>query len=361
MATTDAGGEVEVRVVHEVFGRTPGGEAVEIWTLLGGGVEVRIMTLGARIVGIRTPDRAGAMADLALGYATLDGYFAGKNTYFGALVGRYANRIAGGRFQLDGVEYQVPLQKGAANSLHGGVVGFDMLVWSAREIEGGVEMSLVSPDGDQGFPGRLTVHVRYTLRGSALHIGIRAETEKATVVNLTNHTYFNLSGEGSGLITDEVVSINADRFVPVGGAGMIPTGELREVKGTPFDLRRPTRIGEGIDADDEQLKLAGGYDHCWVVNGQAGEMREAARVEDPGTGRTLAVLTTEPGVQFYTGNSLDGTNVGKTGRAYVRRSGFCLETEHFPDSPNHPNFPSTVLRPGEIRQSETVFSFGVKL
>ena len=355
---TDAGREEVVAVEEAPFGRTPDGRAVEVWTLRNAAIEVRILTLGARVQALRTPDRNGALADIALGYAGIADYFEGKNTYFGAIVGRYANRIAGGRFAIDGKQYQISLPAGEKNSLHGGVVGFDMLIWKVRQISGGIEMFLESRDGDQGFPGTLSVTVTYTLQGSALHIGFRSETDEDTVMNLTNHTYFNLGGEGTGLITDEVAMLNAEQFVVVSSSAMIPTGELRSVDGTPFDLRKPKRIGDEIDAPDEQLRFAGGYDHCWVLKGTAGGMREAARVEHPPTGRTLSVLTTEPGVQFYTGNSLDGTHVGKTGREYVRRSGFCLETQHFPDSPNHSTFPSTLLRPREVRTSETVFRFG---
>ena len=354
-----APGHEDVVAVHEApFGHTPDGKAVAMWTLRNSAIEVRIITLGARVQAILTPDRTGALADIALGYAKVAEYFEGKNTYFGAIVGRYANRIGGGQFSLGGRHYQIALPPGETNSLHGGAVGFDMLLWQARKITDGVEMSLVSPDGDQGFPGRLTVHVAYTLQGSALRIVFRSETDRETVTNLTNHTYFNLAGEGVGLITDEIATVLAERFVAVRDAAMIPTGELRPVEGTPLDLREPKRIADEIDAPYEQLRFGGGYDHCWVLRGSAGELREAARVEHPPTGRTVSVLTTEPGIQFYTGNSLDGTHVGKTGRDYVRRSGFCLETQHFPDSPNHPNFPSTVLKPGEVRTSETVFLFG---
>ncbi len=345
--------------VHEApFGQTPDGQAVAIWTLRNSAAEVRIITLGARVQTILVPDRTGALADIALGYGKVADYFEGKNTYFGAIVGRYANRIGGGQFSLGGKQYQITLPAGQKNSLHGGAVGFDMLVWSAREIPGGVEMSLTSIDGDQGFPGTLSVHVSYTLQGSALHIGFRSETDKETVLNLTNHTYFNLAGEGVGLITDEIVTLNAPQFVVVRDAEMIPTGELRAVEGTPLDLRQPKRIADEVDAPYDQLQFGGGYDHCWVLEGNAGELREAARVEHPPSGRTLSVLTTEPGIQFYSGNSLDGSHTGKTGREYVRRSGLCLETQHFPDSPNHPNFPSTVLQPGVVCTSETVFRFG---
>lgn len=356
MSTTETTGELRTKVTREDFGTTPDGEAVEIYTLESASISVRIMTLGARVVSIFTPDRSGAVKDVVLGAATAAAYLEGKNAYFGAIVGRYGNRIANGRFTLDGRTYQIALAKGTKNALHGGAVGFDWRVWTGRALADGVEMTLVSPDGDQGFPGALTAKVTYTLRGNALSIRFASTTDKPTVVNLTSHSYYNLAGEGEGVITDEIVTIDADHFVPT-DAESIPTGEIAPVAGTPFDLRKPTRIGAKIDAANEQLRFAGGYDHCWVLNGPVGELKRAARVEDAGSGRVLTVMTTEPGVQFYTGNFLDGSRVGPTGRPYVRRSGLCLETQHLPDSPNHANFPSTELRAGETRSSETVVVF----
>ena len=356
MSTLDTTGELQTKVTRDDFGTTPDGAAVEIYTLASGSMSVRIMTLGARVVSIFTPDRSGAVADVVLGAASAAAYLEGKNAYFGAIVGRYGNRIANGRFSLDGHTYQIALAAGMQNALHGGAVGFDSLIWTARELEDGVEMTLVSPDGDQGFPGRLTARVSYTLRGNALSIRFVSTTDKPTVLNLTSHSYFNLAGEGEGLITDEMVTIDADHYVPTDAAS-IPTGEIAAVAGTPFDLREPTLIGADIDAKNEQLQFAGGYDHCWVLNGPTGELKPAARVEHPGSGRVLTVTTTEPGIQFYTGNFLDASRVGPSGRPYVRRSGLCLETQHLPDSPNHANFPSTELRPGETRQSETIFTF----
>ena len=356
MSTTDTTGELETKVTKDAFGTTPDGAPVEIYTLASAAISVRIMTLGARVVSILTPDKHGAMADVVLGAPTAAAYLQGKNAYFGAIVGRYGNRIAGGKFTIEDQPYQITLAKGMKNALHGGAVGFDWRVWTARPLADGVEMTLVSPDGDQGFPGTLTAHVTYTLQGNALVLHFRSTTSKATVVNLTSHSYFNLAGEGEGLITDEIVTINADHFVPT-DAESIPTGEIAPVAGTPFDLRQPTRIGADIDAPNQQLQFAGGYDHCWVLNGPVGELKLAARVEDPRSGRVLTVTTTEPGVQFYTGNFLDGSRVGPSGRPYLRRSGLCLETQHLPDSPNHPNFPSTELRPGEERRSQTIFTF----
>ena len=355
MMTTMA---AQAAVTKADFGRAPSGDAVEIYTLKSSVVEARIMTYGARIVSIKTADKSGQMGDVVLGYPSIDGYIADKKTYFGAIVGRYGNRIAGGKFTIDGKSYQAPLNNNGINMLHGGTVGFDQLIWKAKEIANGVEMTLVSKDGDQGFPGTLTAHVRYTLTGDALRIDYSATTDKPTVLNLTNHSYFNLGGEGNGTILDEEIMINADRYTPV-DAGLIPTGELAPVAGTPFDFRKSTGIGSRIGDDNAQLKLAGGYDHNWVLNGANGTMKLAAKVTDPKSGRTLTVTTTEPGVQFYTGNFLDGTNKGPSGQPYVKNGALCLETQHFPDSPNHPSFPTTLLKPGETMHSATVFTFSV--
>jgi aldose 1-epimerase len=340
------------------FGKLPDGRAADLYTLKDADVEVGITSFGARIVSLKTKDRDGKVADVVLGYNSVEAY-AGETakTYFGAIVGRYGNRIRGGKFIIDGHTYQVPLNNGA-NALHGGPQGFGDKLWTGKALPDGVEMTLVSPDGDMGFPGTLTVHVRYTLVGNALHIHYTATTDKPTVVNLTNHAYFNLSGEGSGTILGEVMQINADAYTPV-DAGLIPVGGAQPVAGTPFDFRKPTVIGERIDQANDQLKIGGGYDHNWVLNGKNGEMKLAAKVYDPKTGRALTVETTEPGVQFYAGNAMTGTNVGKSGVVYARRSGFCLETQHFPDSPNQPAFPSTLLKPGETLRSETIFAFSV--
>ena len=345
-------------VSKAAFGTTPDGKQVDIYTLKSPAVEARIMTYGARIVSINTADKTGKTADVVLGYSSLQGYLDDKKTYFGSIVGRYGNRIAHGKFSIDGNNYQLPLNNNGINTLHGGTVGFDSLVWTGKEIPNGVEMTLNSPDGDQGFPGTLTAHVRYTLSGNALKIDYTETSDKPTVVNLTNHSYFNLGGEGSGTVLDETIMIDADRYTPT-DAGLIPTGELAPVAGTPFDFRKPTAIGARINAADAQLKMAGGYDHNWVLNGANGTMKLAARVHDPNSGRTLTVTTTEPGVQFYTGNFLDGTLTGPSGQKYVKNAALCLETQHFPDSPNHPDFPSTLLKPGETRHSTTVFTFSV--
>jgi len=346
-------------VTKAAFGKLPDGTAIDVYTLKNADLEVRITNYGACIVSLLAKDRDGRMGDVVLGYNSAEGY-AGETskTYFGAIVGRYGNRIRGGKFTIDGQTYQVPVNNGA-NALHGGPHGFGDQVWTGKAIPGGVEMTLLSKDGDMGFPGTLTVHVRYTLAGSALHMNYAATTDKATVVNLTNHAYFNLSGDGSGTILDEVMQINADQYTPV-DAGLIPVGGAQPVEGTPFDFRKPTAIGERINQANEQLKFGGGYDHNWILRGKNGEMKVAARVYDPKTGRVLTESTTEPGVQFYSGNSLTGTNVGKTGVVYGKYAGFCLETQHYPDSPNQPAFPSTLLKPGETMRSETVYAFSVQ-
>jgi aldose 1-epimerase len=341
------------------FGTTPDGTAVDIYTLKGDGIEARIMTYGARVVSIKTADRDGKMGDVVLGYSALDGYLADSSTYFGAIVGRYGNRIAGGTFKVEGKTYQVPKNDHDINSLHGGTVGFDKMVWDAKQIADGVEMTLVSKDGDQGFPGTLTAHVRYTVHHAALRIDYSISTDKATVVNLTNHAYFNLSGDFKKTILDESMMIPADQYTPV-DKGLIPTGVLAPVEGTPFDFRKPTVIGARIHDDNEQLKIAGGYDHNWVLRGKTGEIKTAARLSDPASGRVLTVTTTEPGVQFYTGNFLNGTEYGAAKQGYAKNTGLCLETQHFPDSPNHPAFPTTELKPGVIRHSMTTFTFSTQ-
>ena len=345
-------------VSKTTLGKMPDGTAVDLYTLKGDGIEARIMTYGARVVSIKTPDRAGTMANVVLGYSGLDGYLADKTSYFGAIVGRYGNRIAHGKFSINGHQYQVPINNNG-HSLHGGTVGFDKLVWQAREITDGVEMTLVSKDGDQGYPGTLTVHVRYTVHPNALRIDYVVSTDKVTVVNLTNHSYFALSADGKGTILNEELMIPADKYTPV-DSGLIPTGVLAPVDGTPFDFRKPTVIGARIHDDNAQLKIAGGYDHNWVLRGKNGEVKTAARLYDPASGRVLTVTTTEPGVQFYSGNFLDGTKFGQAKEGHVKNAALCLETQHFPDSPNHPDFPSTVLKPGETRHSMTTFAFSTQ-
>ena len=333
---------------------------MQLFTLTNAkGMEVAITNYGGIIVSVKVPDRAGKPGDVVLGFDKLDGYTATPPPpYFGALIGRYGNRIGGAKFKLNGTEYTLPKNNGD-NCLHGGKRGFDKVVWRAAPAAGGrsLELSYVSPDGEEGFPGNLTVQVTYSLNdNNELGIEYGATTDKLTVVNLTNHSYFNLAGQGEGDILGHQMMIAADQFTPV-DKGLIPTGELRSVQGTPFDFRQPTAIGARIDADDEQLKFGQGYDHNFVLNRVGKGPELAARVTEPKSGRVMEVMTTEPGVQFYTGNFLDGSIHGKGGKVYARRSGFCLETQHFPDSPNKPSFPSTSLRPGQQYRTATVYRF----
>ena len=344
----------KTHVDKQAFGQTPEGTPVDLYSLADGKIEVRIMTLGGIIASLRTPDRMRKLDDVVLGCDSVEKYVA-QTAHFGGIIGRYANRIAHGSFQLDGQTYSIPKNDGD-NALHGGIRGFDKVVWGAKQIPDGVELTDVSKDGDQGFPGTLTTTVRYTLNGGALRIEYSATTDKDTVLNLTNHSYFNLAGQGKGDILGHVVKIDGSRMTPV-DATLIPTGELKLVGGTPFDFRTPHAIGERIDADDPQLRLGHGYDHNFVLDHAPGKLAEAAEVYEPTTGRILEVLTTEPGVQLYTGNFLDGSITGKEGRVYNRRYALCLETQHFPDSPNHPSFPSTELKPGQEFHSVTVFRF----
>jgi aldose 1-epimerase len=353
-----AGSAAHGAVTKAAWGSTADGKPVEIYTLASKDLTVKVATYGARIVSIEAPDKNGKKADVALGYSSVAGYEADKNTYVGSIVGRYGNRIAKGTFSIAGHEYHVPLNNNG-NALHGGTTGFDRKVWTAREIADGVEMTLVSPDGDMGFPGELTAHVRYTLEGDALTINYSANTTKPTEVNLTNHAYFNLAGEGNGTILNQEIMIAASHYTPV-DAGLIPLGTIPTVVGTPLDFLHSTAIGKRIGDSNEQLKLAGGYDHNWVLDAKGPGLHLAAKVVDPSSGRTLTVTTTQPGVQFYSGNFLEGAYTGVSGKKYEKHFGFCLETQHFPDSPNHANFPSTLLKPGETMHSETVFTFGVQ-
>jgi aldose 1-epimerase len=342
------------------FGKTPDGQSIDLYTLTNkNGMQVAITNFGGIVVRITVADRGGKAEDVVLGYDSLDGYVNDK-AYFGAIVGRYGNRIAQGKFTLDGATYTLARNNGE-NSLHGGTKGFNKAVWEAREVAAkdgpSVELMYTSKDGEEGYPGNLSVKVVYTLTDrNELKIDYSATTDKKTVLNLTNHSYFNLNPAG-GDILQHVLMIDADRFTPV-DSGLIPTGELKGVAGTPFDFRKPTAIGARIEQDDEQLKLGKGYDHNFVLKGKGVEL--AARVVEPTTGRVLEVLTDQPGVQFYSGNFLDGTVRGKGGKVYSRRSAFCLETQHFPDSPNHPKFPSTELKPGEKYHSTTIYKFSVQ-
>jgi aldose 1-epimerase len=340
------------------WGKTADDQSISIFTLTDRDLTVRITNFGARIVSIEAPDRDGKKADVVLGYDKASQYIADTSTYFGAVVGRYGNRIAKGTFSIDGQVVHVPTND-KTNALHGGTIGFDRKVWAGRELHDGVEMTLLSPDGDMGFPGALTVHVRYTLEGKSLHISYSASSTRPTVVNLTNHSYFNLAGNGKGTVLDHVLTIPADRYTPV-DAVLIPTSELAPVTQTPFDFRTATAIGMRINTSNEQLKRAGGYDHNFVMSETSRKLHLAAQVLDPSSGRTLTVSTTEPGLQFYSGNFLDGTKTGKFDTTYRKYAGFCLETQHFPDSPNEPSFPSTLLKPGQTFQSETIFTFDVQ-
>ncbi len=323
------------------------------------GMEIAVTNYGAHLARVKTPDAKGNIADVALGFDTLEGYL-GKHPYMGATVGRYANRIAKGRFTLNDKEYTLATNNGP-NALHGGLEGFDKKLWDAEEvttIEGpAVRFTYVSPDGEEGYPGTLTVSVTYSLKAdNEIQIDYQASTDADTVLNVTNHSYFNLAGAGKGAILDHVVMINADRYTPV-DSGLIPTGEFQSVEGTPFDFRSPMAIGARIDADHEQIKRGGGYDHNFIINGEAGGLRLAARVKENTSGRVMEVLTDQPGMQFYTGNFLDGSVTGKGGMTYEKRFGFCMETQHFPDSPNKGVFPSVVLKPGERFTSTTVYRF----
>jgi len=353
-----AAGNAATKLTEADFGRMPDGAVIKIYSLTNThGVQARITNYGGAVVSLNVPDRNGKMADVVLGFDTLPEYVANPTQYFGALIGRYGNRIANARFTLNGVACTLPKNNGA-NSLHGGDKGFFTRVWTPRALPNGdLELSYVSKDGEEGYPGNLSVTVTYSLTDAdELRIDYSATTDKDTVVNLTNHSYFNLKGAGSGDILGHLLMLKADRFTPV-NQGLIPTGELRSVAGTPFDFRKLTAIGARIEQNDEQLKFGQGYDHNWVLSRTGtGSLAPAARMEEPSSGRVLEVSTTEPGIQFYTGNFLDGIK-GKGGQTYPRRSAFCLETQHFPDSPNHPAFPSTVLKPGQRYRTTTVYRF----
>ena len=353
-------------ITHEPFGTTQDGKPVEIYTLQNdNGMVVRIMTYGGIIQTIKVPDKNGQMGDVVLGYDTLDGYLT-NSPYFGALIGRYGNRIAKGHFTLDGQEYTI-FTNNVPNTLHGGRFGFDKKVWTVQRADinarsGGPELvlSYTSPDGEEGYPGTLHVTATYVLlpKENTLRLRFRATTDKDTVVNLTGHSYFNLAGQGQGTVLDQVVYIDADKYTPVDST-LIPTGEIAPVEGTPFDFRKPTAIGARINDDNEQLKFAGGYDHNFVMNHPMGKLGLDARVTDPKSGRVFEIWSTSPGLQFYSGNFLDGTIIGKGGAVYVHRGAFAMEPQHYPDSPNQPSFPSTVLHPGEIYHNTIVYKFSV--
>ena len=346
------------------FGKTPDGQAVEIYTLRNAkGATARIMTYGGILQSLTLPDKNGKMGDIVLGYDSLQGYI-DKTPYFGALIGRYGNRIGGAKFTLEGQTYTLATNNGP-NSLHGGVKGFDKVVWQVAEAEVGkhgpeLELTYLSKDGEEGFPGNLKVKAEYVLTdNNELKVKFKATTDKPTVVNLTHHSYFNLAGQGNGDILGHVVYIDSDKTTPV-DSGLITTGEFTDVTGTPFDFRKPTAIGARINDPDKVLQYGPGYDHNWVINKPAGKFGLQARVEEPTSGRVMEVLSDEPGLQFYAGNFLDGTIKGKGGVAYQIHTGFCMEPQHYPDSPNKPNFPSVELKPGQTYHNVIVYKFCTK-
>ena len=344
------------------FGKTPEGEQVRLYSLTNAnGLKAQVMTYGAIVTSLEVPDRKGQMDDIVLGYDNLQDYIK-ETPYFGAIVGRYGNRIAKGKFTLDGVTYTLATNNNG-NHLHGGVKGFDKVVWEDQPVwrpDGvGVKLSYLSRDGEEGYPGNLKATVTYILTNDdELRIEYEATTDKATPVNLTHHGYFNFTGAERDILGHELM-LNADRFTPV-DAGLIPTGELRPVAGTPMDFTRATAIGARIENDYEQLQFGGGYDHNWVLNKEGKDMTLAAVVYEPTSGRVMKVYTTEPGIQFYAGNFLDGTITGKEGKVYKHRYGFCLETQHYPDSPNKPDFPSTILHPGQKYETTTIYRFSTR-
>jgi len=349
-----------MKITREQFGLMPDGEEVHLFSIRNDqGMEVNVTNYGGIITALRVPDRWGRIDDVVLGHDTLEGYLH-RSRYFGALIGRYANRIAGGRFSLNGTRYSLT-QNNGENHLHGGFRGFDKVVWEAREITqsdaAGLELSYLSREGEEGYPGNLRVVVNYLLtEENELRLDYFATTDKETIVNLTNHSYFNLAGGGT--VLSHELTINADGFVAV-REGLIPTGEIMQVKDTPMDFTHATQIGARIKAKDEQLIVAGGYDHNFVLRTNGNRLHQAAKIHEPTTGRVLEVLTDQPGLQFYSGNFLDGSIVGKNGRAYLQHSGCCLEPQHFPDAPNQPSFPSTILKPGERCQQTTILRFSV--
>lgn len=361
--TTSTESPMTPEITSAAFGNTPEGEPATLYTLTNSqGVEAKITNFGGVVVSLKVPDRNDSLADVVLGFNSLEPYFE-KSPYFGALVGRYGNRIAKGKFTLNGEEYTLA-QNNGENHLHGGLKSFGRVLWQAEPLPTDSSANLVlrytSADGEEGYPGRLDVTVEYALTNdNALRIHYQATTDAPTVVNLTNHSYFNLAGQEQGSILDHEVMINADRFVPVDNT-LIPTGELASVEGTPLDFTEPTQVGTRIDDDHTQMVYGKGYDHCWVLNKEGDALTLAATVYEPGSGRFMEVMTSEPGVQFYSGNFLDGSLTGKDGAVYKKRSGLCLETQHFPDSPNQPNFPSTELNPGETYETTTIYRFSTR-
>ena len=354
--------EAKVNISHAPFGKAPDGTPVQLYTLRNArGAEAQICNYGGIVTSLKVADKSGKFSDVVLGFDNLDSYIK-QSPHFGCLVGRYGNRIAKAKFTLNGKEYKLAVNNGP-NSLHGGLKGFDKVVWDAKIVVGAagpvLKLTYTSKDGEEGFPGNLKVTAVYTLtEDNALRLDFTATTDADTVLNLTHHSYFNFAGKGD--VLGHVVTIYADTFTPV-DATMIPTGEVRPVKGTPMDFTTPTPIGARINSDYEQIKLGGGYDHNWVVNqAQPGQLTHAATVTEATSGRVMEVWSTEPGVQFYTGNFLDGTITGKGGWTYQLRNGFCFEPQHYPDSPNQPGFPTTVLKPGQIYQNTILYKFSVR-
>lgn len=360
-ASVEAHAKMDIE--KQPFGKTLDGTPVDLYILTNAnGLKAKITNYGGIVVSLMVPDRRGEVGDVVLGYDNLEGYIQ-NNPYFGSIVGRYANRIAKGKFTLKGVEYTLA-QNNGENHLHGGIKGFDKVVWKASELKNedsvGIELNYLSKDGEEGYPGNLSVRVVYALTNkNELKIDYYATTDKETIVNLTHHSYFNLEGAGSGDILYHELMIDADKFTPV-DENLIPTGELRSVRGTPLDFTSPRTIGTRIEQDYEQLKFGNGYDHNWVLNNRDGSLALSAWIYEPATGRAMVVYTTEPGIQFYTGNFLDGSITGKGDRVYKKRYGFCLEAQHFPDSPNKPDFPPVILRPGEEYRQTTIYRFAAK-
>ena len=354
--------EGKTMVSKEAYGKLPDGTPVDLYIMSDGLFEARVTNYGGYLVSLKVPDRTGKPEDVVLGFDDFEGYYNNtthKGTAFlGPIVGRYANRIAGGKFALGGREYSLVVNNGP-NAIHGGPHGFHTILWNGTLIPDGVELTYLSKDGEEGYPGNLSVAVRYTLSKGALTIDYSATTDKRTILNLTNHTYFNLHGNGRGDILDHYLTLHASLFTWA-DAYLVPTGGLKSVEGTPLDFRKSTRIGERIASDYEPLRVAGGYDQNWVIDDGGNKLTDAAEIYEPTSGRVMRVLTDQPGVQFYTGNFFDGTLKGKSGVVYQKRAGLCLETQHFPDSPHHPNFPTTELKPSERFHRVTVFSFSVR-
>ncbi len=361
-AFCQSNGKDELMVKKELFGKLSDGREAYLFTLKNAaGMTVRITNFGATVVSILVPDRDGKFADVVLGYDSLGSYVDGT-VYFGGIVGRYANRIAGGKFKLDGKTYQVTVNDGL-NCLHGGKIGFNKVLWTAEPLEGkdpAVKFAYVSKDGEEGFPGTVTVTATYTLtKDNAIRIDYTGMTDKTTILNVCNHSYFNLTGDPTKTILNHDLMINADRFTPV-DSNLIPTGKLASVSNTPFDFRKMTQVGARINDDNDQLKMCKGYDLNWVLNGYTKKVRKAAELYDPSTGRVMDVLTDQPGIQFYSGNFLNGSDVGKNGIKYEYRTGLALETQLYPDSPNEPKFPSATLKPGQKYKTTTIYKFSVK-